>query len=222
MDSNRRPEGEEEDDEPVDAPTSVTHVPEALLQALRNPERAAPTVRPPPPAPAPPAEPEGDEDQSQTLVAAGANKKRMVPRPKPPEQAPKSGTKPTNPIARFTEETEDSPDEDPSDTMMGGEIPEQVIRHLSQSPRAGSIPDVAIPPPPRGPMFEPPPAEMFDPPPPGPADPVVTTAALMARQQTAPSGRRVTQRRIMLALAVALLVFAATAASYILWFRARG
>jgi len=235
MDANRQHDDEDADDEEErDAPTSVTHVPEALLRSLKNPERSAPTVRPPPPAPvvvpppkgvvAPPPspvatedDPEEDRDDSETLVASSkrallthaARPAKAAPVSAPIEPKPTSGTE--RRIERFHEETEDSPDEDPSDTGLATEIPEQVMRHLSQRPPTfDSIKDIPIPPPPGAPMFEPPTAEMFNPPPPEhrtdpPPPPIVARPPHRSPElaTTLPSARLKKKKNVWVFVAVA-------------------
>jgi len=233
MDANRQHDDEDADEEERDAPTSVTHVPEALLRSLKNPERSAPTVRPPPPAPvvvpppkgvvAPPPspvatedDPEEDRDDSETLVASSkrallthAARPAKAPVSAPIEPKPTSGTE--RRIERFHEETEDSPDEDPSDTSLATEIPEQVMRHLSQRPPTfDSIKDIPIPPPPGAPMFEPPTAEMFNPPPPEhrtdpPPPPIVARPPHRSPElaTTLPSARLKKKKNVWVFVAVA-------------------
>lgn len=200
MESERRPDAEEDEDESA---TSVAHVPEALLQSLRHPDRAPVTARPPAPV-------EADEDDSSTLVSADARKVPMhragpasaaVPRIPPPPAVPRPSTK--SQIDRFEAETEGSPDEDPSDTAMGAKIPQSVMRHLSQRP----------PPPPAGPMFEPPPPEMFEPPPPN-------LVPAMAPAPAAPVTKKSSRSWIVLAIAAAFVLasMAAAGGAYVYFF----
>jgi len=204
MEPERRPDAEEEDQD--ESATSVAHVPEALLQSLRHPDRAPVTARPPAPV-------EGDEDDSSTLVSADARRVPMhhsgpasaaVPKVPPPPAVPRPATK--SQIDRFEAETAGSPDEDPSDTAMGAKIPQSVMRHLSQRP----------PPPPAGPMFEPPPPEMFDPPPPDPLSAMATAPAA----RVAPMAKTGSQSWIVLAIAAAFLLalMAAAGGAYVYFF----
>ena len=197
MESEHRPDEEEDEDESA---TSVAHVPEALLQSLRHPDRAPVTTRPPALDPSPT---EGDEDDSSTLVSADARKVPMhragppVPRIPPPPAAPRPATK--SQIDRFEAETEGSPDEDPSDTAMAARIPQAVMRHLSQRP----------PPPPAAPMFEPPPPGMFEPPPPEPLPAIARAPAPVVK-----SGSRVWIALVIAAVVLALMAAAGGAFVY--------
>jgi hypothetical protein len=222
---------EEEEEAERDAPTSVTHVPEALLRSLRNPKNAAPTVRPPPPAPAAAKEEEELEDRDDSATLVASSKRQLLTKASPPRPTVEKATPDPKPISgterrieRFHDVTEDSPDEDPSDTGLATEIPEQVMRHLSQRPPAIIAAPVALPKPAATPMFEPPTADMFDPPPPDPVDapaPIVPKRTIHKELITTLPSARIKKRRgwLYVVLAIVALIVIIACVAFVYWSR---